>query len=235
VQLYFRVILRNLPEFIRGASLTLYICTLAMLGGFIIGVLGALGRRSRRRLVWFLSTAYVNLFRNTPLLVQAYLFYFGLPSFGINLTSIQAGLLALTVNNGGYMTEIVRGGMNAIHRNEVDAALALGMSTRQMLQYVVIPHVFRLVYPPMVNQFVLLILGSSVLALIGMEELTFKARMIEAYTFRAFEVYLSTMLMYVILTVITTGILRIIGWRALRGEKSYLSAVVGKLFGRFGR
>ena len=222
MELYFGVIFRNLPEFARGAAFTLFVCAVAMYVGFILGLFGALARRSRIRPIRFISSLYVDLFRNTPLLVQAYLFYFGLPTFRINLGSLEAAILALSVNNGAYMTEILRGGMNAIHRNEVEAALALGMSTRQVLQHIVIPHIFKLVYPPMVNQFMLLVIGSSVLALIGLEELTFKARIVEAYTFRAFEVYLSTMVMYVVLTVITTGILRLIGWRFLRGEKNLL-------------
>ncbi|MEM3658656.1 MAG: amino acid ABC transporter permease [Candidatus Hadarchaeum sp.] len=226
MDLYFGVIWRSLPEFLKGAAQTLYVSSLAMGGGFLIGLVGALARRSRFSIFRGLGTLYVNLFRNTPLLVQAYLIYFGLPSFGLNLDSFTSSVLALTINNGGYMTEIIRGGMNAIHKNEVDAAIALGMTYLQSLRYVIIPHIFRVVYPPMVSQFVLLILGSSVLALIGLEELTFKARMVEAYTFRAFEVYLSVMVMYVVLTVMTTVLLRVIGWRALRGTQVRRANVV---------
>jgi len=218
MDLYFKVIWQNLDVFAKGASITLYVCTVAMFGGLALGVFGALARKSRIVVLRAIGVCYVNLFRNTPLLVQAYLIYFGLPTFGINLDSMTAGLIALTINNGGYMTEIIRAGMNTIHRNEFEAALALGMSVRQVLQYIVIPHVFRLVYPPVVNQFVLLIIGSSILALIGLEELTFQARMVEAYTFRAFEVYLATMFGYILLTIITTYMLRLAGSRVLRGR-----------------
>jgi polar amino acid transport system permease protein len=143
--------------------------------------------------------------------------------FGLNFDSLTVGLIALTINNGGYMTEIIRSGINAIHRNEIDAALAIGMNLRQVYLNIVIPHVFRLVYFPMVNQYVLLILGSSILALIGLKDLTFEARMLEAYTFRSFEIYISAMVMYVLLTFLASYILRLVGWKYLRGKKRLTS------------
>jgi len=218
MNLHFGVIWRNWSDLLKGAGVTLWISAIAMAGGFVLGLFGCLLRRSGNPVLRGIGVAYVNLFRNTPLLVQAYLIYFGLPTFGINLDSLTAGVIALTINNGGYMTEIIRAGLESIHRNEIEAALAVGMSYRQVLQYIVIPHIFRLVYPPMVNQFVLLILGSSVLALIGLPELTFQVRMIEAYTFRSFEAYLVSMMLYVVLTILSTWTLRMAGWRFLRSH-----------------
>jgi len=221
VELHFEVIWANLDMFLRGAGVTFGVATVAMFGGSLLGIGGAMFRRSNLKVLRFLGTVYVNLFRNTPLLVQAYILYFGL-TFIINLDSLSAALVSLTINNGGYMTEIVRAGMEGIHRNEIEASYALGMSHVQALRYILIPHALRIVYLPTVNQFLLLVLGSSVLALIGLPELTFQARKIEAYTFRAFEVYITSMIAYVLLAALSTILLRAIGWRFYRGRKGIL-------------
>ena len=221
MDLHFSVIWRNMDVFARGAAVTLGVSAIAMLGGTLLGIGGALMRRSRSWPLRAIGLTYVNLFRNTPLLIQAYLIYFGLTGL-VNLDSLSAAVIALTINNGGYMTEIVRGGMEGIHKNEIEAALALGMSYVQALGYILIPHALRIVYPPTVNQFVLLVLGSSVLSLIGLTELTCVARNLEAYTFRAFEVYITTMVLYILLAILSTLLLRAVGWNFYKGQKKVI-------------
>ncbi len=201
---HFDVFTDNLDRFVWAGWITVELVVLAMVIGFVIGAFGAVGRRSKNRFAYAIATGYVELFRNTPLLVQLYLVYFGLPEIGISINSFFAALVALSLNNGAYLTEIERAGMEAIHRNEIEAGLALGMTYPRVLTRIVIPHVFRIIYPPFANQAIMIFLGTSLTGLIAVPELTYQARILEAETFRPFEIYTGLAILYVVGSLIAT-------------------------------
>ncbi|MFI5339161.1 MAG: amino acid ABC transporter permease [Candidatus Methylomirabilales bacterium] len=208
---HFEVFTDHLPQFFEGGRIAFELVGLAMAIGFVLGAFGAVARRSKNKIAYGLATGYVELFRNTPLLVQLYLVYFGLPELGISISSYPAALLALSLNNGAYLTEIERAGMEAIHKNEIEAGLALGMSYPQVLIRIVLPHVFRIIYPPFASQTILIFLGTSLTGLIAVPELTYQARILEAETFRPFEIYAGLGILYVIGTMAATWILVLLG------------------------
>jgi len=208
---HFEVFTDHLPRFIAGARIAFELVALAMVIGFVIGAFGAVARRSKNKFAYGVATAYVELFRNTPLLVQLYLVYFGIPELGISISSYPAALIALSLNNGAYLTEIERAGMEGIHRNEIEAGLALGLSYPQVLVRIVFPHVFRIIYPPFANQAILIFLGTSLTGLIAVPEMTYQARILEAETFRPFEIYTGLAILYVVGTLIATWTLVILG------------------------
>ena len=167
--------------------------------GLLIGIAGALSRTSGPRPVRWLAAGYVEVIRNTPLLVQLFLVFFGLPSLGLRLTAGQAAVLALTVNLGAYATEIVRAGIQAIHRSQVEAGLSLGLSRLQVFRYVVLFPALTVIYPALASQFILLMLATSIVSQISARELFHTAAFIESRTFRSFEVYLVVTGMYLVL------------------------------------
>ena len=173
----------------RGALLTLELTAVAIVFGTIIGIAGAFIRSARLPVLNLLVCAYVELIRNTPFIVQLFFVFFGLPSLGVKITAVEAALLAMTLNLGAYAVEIVRAGIESIGRGQIEAGEALGMTRFQIFLHVVIVPALRNVYPSLVSQFVILMLGSSVASQISAEELTFAGNFIQSRDFRSFEVY----------------------------------------------
>lgn len=193
---HWSVVFDNLDLFAEGAWLTVQLSLTATGLGLAIGIVGAAFKTSRvRPLVWLAST-YVEVTRNTPFLVQLFFIFFGLPSVGIKLTAGQAALTALTFNLGAYATEIVRAGVEAIHKGQIEAGLSLGLSRLQVFRYVVLFPALEKVYPALASQFILLMLNSSVVSQISAEELTFTANYLQSRTFRSFEIYFFVTLVY---------------------------------------
>jgi len=200
-----------LPYLAAGAWLSLQIAFLAFCGGMVLGLLGAMGRSFGG--VWLdrLIRAYVVFFTNTPQLVQIYFIFFALPDVGILLSPYQAVLLGMTLNAGAYLTEIQRAGFLSVHRNEMEAAETLGMNLWQRVRYVVLPHIMRVLFPPLSNQYILMTLGTSMAAIFGVEELTGRAFNVNAETFRSIEVFSLTAGLYIVVTLIATLILGLVG------------------------
>jgi len=173
--------------------------------GLTLGLACALGRQSRHILPRLLASAYVELIRNTPLLVQIFLVFFGLPSLGFKLSAGQAAILALTLNFAAYSGEIVRGGIESIPRGQIEAAESLGLSRWEVFAHIVILPALEKTWPSLVSQFVLMMLGSSIVSAIGADELTSAANTIQSRTFRPFEVYGWTTLIYLGLTIAFTA------------------------------
>ncbi|TET12790.1 amino acid ABC transporter permease [Candidatus Aerophobetes bacterium] len=214
--LHFEVVLRKLPLFLGGLGVTAYFAVLAMFFGIIIGLFGALARRSKNRIAYSISTAYVELMRNTPLLIQMYLFYFGLTELGIPMGNYLAFALAISINNGAYCTEIIRAGLEGIHKTEIEAALGLGLSYPQTMIFVVFPHVFKIIYPPVCNQLILIILVTSLASFLGIRELTGVAREWDALHFRPIETYTVVMYLYVAITIAAMALLVFLGNKLLK-------------------
>lgn len=193
---HFEVPVRHLPFLLTGAWMTLKVTFLSIVFGLMIGVVGAACKTSGNRLLSGLTTTYVEFFRNTPLLIQLFFLYFGLPDLGIDLSPFEASVLALTVNAGAYFTEIIRAGIESIQKGHVEAAESLGLTYMQTLRYVILPQALRVVAPPIGNQCILLLLTSSVCSTVTLAELTYNAGILESRTFRSFEIYFFTLGIY---------------------------------------
>jgi polar amino acid transport system permease protein len=199
---HFGVVWENLPELLAGAAVTLRLSLFAMLFGLVIGPLGAIARISGKRPLRLAVAAYVELIRNTPFLVQLFIIYLGLPRLGLRLSPDVAALVALAVNLGAYAIEIMRAGIEAVPRGQTEAALALGLRPWQVYRLVILVPALRTVYPALTGQFVLLMLGTSVVSAIAANELTAAANDLQSTTFRAFEVYFVVAGLYLALTLI---------------------------------
>lgn len=212
-QLHFESLGGYLDVLARGAALTIGLTAIATVAGLAIGVLGAAARRSHLAPVRAVATAYVELIRNTPFLVQLFFIYFGLPSIGIRLTADEAALLAMIVNLGAYATEIVRAGIASIAKGQVEAGLSLGLTRRQVFLHVVLQPALAKIYPSLTSQFIIVMLGSSVVSQISAEDLTYAANYIQSRNFRSFEVYLTVTAIYLVLAVGFRAAFRALGNR----------------------
>jgi polar amino acid transport system permease protein len=194
------VITRNWPMLIKGAWLTVQLSLWATALGLCIGLVGALILTTRVRPLEWLMLSYVEIVRNTPFLVQLFFIFFGLSEMGIKLTAGQAAVIALTFNLGAYATEIVRAGVESIHKGQVEAGLSLGLSHLQVFRYVILKPALEKMYPALASQFILLMLNSSIVSVIAANELTHTANYLESRTFRSFEIYFTVTVMYLALS-----------------------------------
>jgi polar amino acid transport system permease protein len=185
-----------------GAGLTLLVSAAAIVLATVLALIGALGRLSGSPVANGISGFYVSLIRGTPLLVQVYIWYLALPQLGLTLPPIPAGILALSVCYGAYMTEIFRAGIQAIGIGQYEAAQALGMSTGQTFRRVVLPQAFRIVIPPIGNEFIAMMKDSSLVSIITVQELTFRAQKIGRQNFRNLETFIIAAGFYWVLTII---------------------------------
>jgi polar amino acid transport system permease protein len=185
----FNVVWEHFPELLDGARLTIQLSASAMALGLCLAVLCAYGQSAGPRPVRWLVTGYVELIRNTPFLVQIFIFYFSLPVIGLRLTANSAALLAMTVNLGAYASEIIRAGIEAIPRGQIEAARALGFKRLQIFRLIILFPALKTVYPALASQFILLMLSSSIVSTISAVELTAITNSLQSTTFRSFEFY----------------------------------------------
>lgn len=195
--------MRHFFSFIMGGAwMTLRISALSIALAVILALLGALGRLSKNPVANGISGFYISLIRGTPLLVQIYIWYLGLPRVNIVLPAQVAGTLALGVNYGAYMTEIFRAGIQAIGKGQYEAAEALGMSPIQLYRRIVLPQAFRIVIPPIGNQFIAMMKDSSLVSVMSIWELSYRAQKIGRQNFRSLETFMVAAAFYWVLTVI---------------------------------
>lgn len=187
------------PELIRGLWLTIKMSVITIALGFAVGTLFAIGRSSQSRWLRRLCAIYVEVIRNTPLLVQMFLIYFGLASLGLKLSANFCAILSIVVNISAYTCEIMRAGIESIRKGQLEAANCLGLSRLQTLAMIVLPPATERVYPALTSQFVLIMLTTSVVSQISAEELTSIATRIDSITFRSFEIYLVVAILYILL------------------------------------
>jgi polar amino acid transport system permease protein len=183
-----------------GAWLTVRLSLIAMALGMIVSVAGAYGRTEGPRPVQWAISAYVEVIRNTPFIIQIFLIFFGLPSAGLRLRADTAAIVAMVVNVGAYGTEIVRAGLDTTPRGQREAGGALGLKPSQVFRLIILPQAVRAVYPSLTSQFILLLLGSSVVSAISATELTAIASDIQARTFLSMEVYVVVLMMYFVIS-----------------------------------
>ena len=165
---------------------------------------------------WAVTSSYVIFFTNTPALVQIFLLYYALPDAGVMLSSMTAVMIGITLNSGAYLTEILRAGVISVRRSEMEAAATIGMSRLQILRYVMLPHIAKTIYAPLSNFFIWLVLGSSLAALFGVEELTGRAINISTSNLRSIETFIVVAGIYVVITVIASSSLALVGRWAFR-------------------
>jgi polar amino acid transport system permease protein len=190
-----------------GAWLSLQIAAIAFAVGWLVGLVCASVLAYGSGVPRALVRGYVTFFLNTPLLVQIFFLYFALPDIGIVLGSFEAVCLGMSLNAGAYLAEIQRAGFESIRRQEVDAAEAMGFTRVQTIRYVILPHIVKVLFPPLSNQYIILTMTTSIAAIFGVEELTGRAYNINAQTFRSFEIFSIAAIYYVVLTLVASAVL----------------------------
>ena len=205
-QLDFSVVIKHLPLFLKGVFLTVEVSFFAIVIGLAVGILAAVARTSSLRILQAIGAIYVEVFRNTPLLIQIFIIFFGLPGLGIKLSPYASGLTALVLYVGAYNTEVIRAGLEAIPRGQTEAAKSLGLTGVQTFLYIILPQAFRISLPALGNNWVALVKNSSLVSVIGMVELTWVASDLNALTFRSFELFGAATLFYLALIFILTNI-----------------------------
>ncbi len=195
----FGIVRDHLDVLVEGALATLWMSSLAMVFGLTIGVSCAYFRKAGPRPIRLFVAAYVEFFRNTPLLVQLFIIYFSLPAIGLRFDAETAAVLGLSINLGAYATEIVRSGIEAIPQGQIEAGRALGLTRLQIFRLVILFPALKIVYPALASQFVILMLGSSIVSAISATELTAVTNSLQSTTFRAFEFYFVATGMYLTL------------------------------------
>lgn len=192
----------NGPFILGGIGLTILVCVASIILATTLATIGALGRLSANPAPNAVATLYVSLVRGTPLIVQIYFVYFALPQFGIILPAIPAGIIALGFNYGAYMTEIFRAGIEAVPRGQREAARALGMPESLVMRRIVFPQAFRIVIPAIGNEFIAMIKDSSLVSIIGIREVLWRAETLGSQHFRFIETLLIAALVYWLLTIV---------------------------------
>ena len=187
MKLDFGAVIERWPMFVDGAIMTMELAVVATTFGFLIGTAGAIAKRSASESARRIATIYVEAIRNTPILVQIFLVYFGLASLGLKLPAFTVALAALTINVGAYATEIMRAGFDSIPKGQIEAAECLALSRRQVYWHIMLRPAMEKVYPALTSQFVLLMLASSVCSQISAEELTAVSNFVQSDTYRPFE------------------------------------------------
>jgi len=192
-----------------GALITIEVTASALGLGCVLGLLVGIGRlKPQRRVIFGICTAYLTFIRGTPLLVQLFLLFFGLPQFGILLPAFLCGVLGLGIYSGAYISEIVRGSIQSIDAGQMEAARSLGMSYRLAMRKVILPQAFVRMIPPLGNEFIALIKNSALVSLLTIDDVMHEGEKIISVSYRSLETYLVIAFIYLILTSATSFVLR---------------------------
>jgi len=220
ITLDFFAVLADWPLLLRGVAWTLGLTLVSAVLGLAIGVACAWSRGAGPAWLRAITGAYVELVRNTPFIVQLFFVFFGLPAAGVRLSPETASVIAMVVNLGAYATEIVRAGIEATPRGQVEAALSLALNRAQVFLRVVLPPALRRVWPALVSQIIIVMLGSAVCGQISTEELSYAANLIQSRNFRAFEAFILATGIYLLLAVGLRYALNWAGPRFLFGSRA---------------
>lgn len=230
------IIERYGPWFVRGAGVTLFIALIGTVVGFgiglLIGVVKTIPRAGGQKgfsfkwmvlkLVTILLNVYIEVFRGTPMMVQAVIIYYGLQEgAGINLNPLMAGILIVSINTGAYMAEVVRGGIESIDIGQMEAAQSIGMTHFQAMVSIILPQAIRNILPATGNEFVINIKDTSVLNVIAVTELFFQTKSVQGILLRTYETFLVTAVIYLVLTLSVTRILRYFE-KKIDGPKNFI-------------
>ncbi len=205
-------VVESLPALLQGAVVTLQLTAVSTFFGAIGGIGLGIARLSKVKVLKLFSRGYIDFFRGTPLLVQLFIIYFGIPpllrSLGITFSFNQwtAAILGLSLNSAAYLAEIVRAGIQSIEVGQKEAAESLGLSPMQTMRDVIFPQAIRRMIPPLGNEFIILLKDTSLVAFIGYQELFRTGQLIVAKNFRAFELYLTVAFIYLVLTILSSQV-----------------------------
>jgi His/Glu/Gln/Arg/opine family amino acid ABC transporter permease subunit len=204
---------RIAPALAEGLTLTLGLSALAILLSAAWGIPLVLGLMSRFRPLSILARSYVEIVRNTPVLVQMYFIFFGSSIVGFRLSGFVAGLIALALQNGAYIAEIYRAGIQSVSRRQMEAGLAIGLTPGAAFRIVILPQALRKVIPPLANQGVVIIKDTALVATLSVAELTFQARMLADRTAAVYEIFAVLALFYIAITSAFSALMRLVEWR----------------------
>lgn len=197
----FDLVVRSFPLLLLGAGVTVQISAVSVAVGLFIGMFVGIARLSKNWIIKTLASAYVDFIRGTPLLVQLFLVYFALPILlGTRIDPFIAAITACSINSGAYVAEIFRGGIQSIDKGQMEAGRSLGMTWAQTMRHVILPQAFKRIIPPLGNEFIAMMKDSSLVSVIGFEELTRRGQLIIARTYGSFEIWLSVAVIYLVMT-----------------------------------
>ena len=201
MQFNFDLVVNSFPLLLVGAGVTIKITALSVALGVVIGLFVGIARISRIKILRVLAAIYVDFFRGTPLLVQIFLVYFALPVItGQRVDPFVAAIGSCGINSGAYVAEIFRAGIQSIDKGQMEAGRSLGMTWVQTMRYIIVPQAFKRVIPPLGNEFIALLKDSSLVSVIGFEELTRRGQLIIAKTYASLEIWFSVAIIYLIMT-----------------------------------
>ncbi|HBC95818.1 MAG TPA: ABC transporter permease [Clostridium sp.] len=195
-----------LPVLLKGSVMTMELTVITLILGTLLGILLALLKLSKNIVLKSLSGFYTWVFRGTPLLLQLFFFYYGLPFVGIELTPFSAAILGLSLNCGAYMAEIIRGGIQSVNKGQFEAAKALGFSYGETMRKIILPQTWKLIIPPVGNEFISILKDTSLVSTIAMVELMRSAQQIYASSFDPISVFLTAAVLYLIMTTVFTTV-----------------------------
>jgi len=197
----FSAVFDNLGFLLEASWLTIYLSFVSFVIALFIGVIvGTLRSLRTNYFIKFLISSYIEIFRGTPLLIQLFFIYYGLPQIGITMSSHQAAIIGLSLNFGAYMAEIVRAGIQAIPKGQYEASNSLGLSKIQMFIHIIYPQAFKIVLPPLTNTYASILKDSSLVSVLSITELTRAGQLIYVRTYEPFEIYLTLGVFYFIMT-----------------------------------
>ena len=213
------IIIHYFPFLLKGALLTLEISILSLILGLIFGLSAALCKLGNNFVLRQIAAFYVWLIRSTPLLVQLFIIYFGLPQMGIDLGPFLSGVLGLGLNVGAYNAETIRGGIQSISKGQTEAARSLGMSGALAMRRIILPQALRIIIPPLGNNFIILIKDTSLVSTITLVELTLTAQRFIGSTYKPFEMYIMAAFLYAVLTTTASLLLGRLETRTNKGHR----------------
>ena len=197
----FSLIWNTFPLLLAGAGVTIEITAIAVGLGFIFGLITSVCRLSGVKVLQVIAVCYVNIIRGTPMLVQIFLIYFALPMvIGERINPFVAAVAACSINSGAYVSEIFRAGIQSVDKGQMEAGRSLGLSWMQTMRYVILPQAFKHVIPPLGNEFISMTKETSLVSVIGFEELTRRGQLIIAKTYGSFEIWLTVAAIYLVMT-----------------------------------
>lgn len=197
----FSLIWQSLPLLLAGAGITIEITVISVGLGFILGLITSICRLSKVRILEIIAVCYINIIRGTPMLVQIFLIYFALPMIiGERINPFVAAVAACSINSGAYVSEIFRAGIQSVDKGQMEAGRSLGLSWMQTMRYIILPQAFKRVIPPLGNEFISMTKETSLVSVIGFEELTRRGQLIIAKTYGSFEIWLTVAALYLIMT-----------------------------------
>ena len=226
------IILETAPQLLGGMKLTLIITLGGLLVGLLLGVVTGLANTSRSRFLRGIAILYIEAIRGTPLIVQVMFLYFGLPlALGMRIPPDVAGVIAIGVNSGAYIAEIVRGAIQSIDKGQTEAGRSTGLTQAQTMLYIIWPQAFRRMIPPLTNQCIISLKDTSLLVVIGVGELTRQGQEIIAVNFRAFEVWLTVAIFYLAMTLSISAVLRYYERKLMIGRRAVPASLLGVVTG----